>query len=125
MKKIVFLLLVSGALYAQQYTAGSFGYDWIYNDYKTSVIIGYEYRGLFIEAEQNTYMDKARLHMFAPFEAEYFVRAKYNYNIFFVQWEHLCIHGIDDYNSTRQGHDRFTIGFDTRLMRTNAKIKDP
>jgi hypothetical protein len=64
-------------------------------------------------------MKKADLHMFSPFEQDYYARAGYRYKKVFVEWEHLCVHGIDYYNSSRPGHDRFTIGFDTRQYEKN------
>ena len=123
MKKIIFLLFITTGLYADGfYSAGSFGYDWMSDIYKTSMIVGYEYNGFSFEAEQDTYMYKSDLHMFSPYEQEYFARVKYEYKFIFVQWEHLCVHGIDNYFPLTDGHDRFTIGFDTR---NNDKNKDP
>ena len=121
MKKIVLLLFITAGLYADGYTAGSFGYDWFNDDFKTSVLIGYEFRGLYFEGEQNTYMGKSKLYMFDPFEAEYYVRTGFVYKMVYLEYEHLCIHGIDQYNSPA-GHGRVKIGFDTRL---NDKNKDP
>ena len=113
-------LLITAPLSAEGlYSSGSFGYDWIHKTFKTEMIVGYEFKGLYLEAEQETLMKKADLHMFSPFRQDYYARAGYKFKKVFINWEHLCIHGVDQYNRYDKGHDRFTIGFDTRLNNDN------
>jgi hypothetical protein len=119
MKKIILLLFISSGLFADGlYSAGSFGYDWFGNEFKTSISVGYEFKGLYIEAEQVTEMTKADLYFFSPNRAEYYARAGFVFRKVYISWEHLCIHGIDR-RVLDTGHDRFTIGFDTRLYEKN------
>lgn len=123
MKKILFVMLFSSVLYAEGfYSAGSFSYepmkvadDIPEGDYfRTSVTVGVEVYWLYIEAEQNTDVTKGSLHMFSPYNTEYYMRSGFKFKQIFVEYEHLCVHGVDRYNPDG-GHDRITIGFDTRM----------
>ena len=122
MKKIIVFLLLSVSLSAEGfYSAGSFSYDQtkvkadipegVY--FTTSVIIGADWKFIYAETETVTDVTKAGKHMFSPYNTEYYARVGATYKKVYIEYEHLCIHGVDEYNP-QGGHDRFTIGFDTR-----------
>lgn len=120
---MVVMFFISASLFSEGfYGAGSFSYEPVKvaddipeGDYfRTSLIAGYEWNGLYAETEQNTDMVKGALHMFSPYNTEYYMRAGYRYKQVYVQYEHLCVHGVDRYNPDG-GHDRVTVGFDTRF----------
>lgn len=121
-KKLIIILLLSSALYAEGfYSAGSFSFDETKvkagipdgQYFTTAVIIGAEWNGLYAESETITDMVKGDKHVFSPYNTEYYARAGYSFKNVYVEYEHLCIHGVDRHNP-QGGHDRFTIGFDTR-----------
>lgn len=122
MKKIILLLLVTTALSADGfYCAGSFNYDARKQEYKlpdgdyfvTDITAGYEFKGLYAECETVTDTIKTYDHMFKPYSTDYYMRGGMRYKTVYLEYEHLCTHGIDKYGP-RASHDRFTIGFDTR-----------
>jgi hypothetical protein len=125
MRKILFLLLCLPLSAEGFYSAGSFSWEAvkIAHDipegeyFRTSVIVGaekemFDFTG-YAEAEQNTDITKGYLHQFKPYSAEYYIRTGVKYGSIYIEYEHLCVHGVDVYNPDG-GHDRFTIGFDTR-----------
>ena len=122
MKKIIVLLLLSVSLSAEGfYSAGAFSYDAVHADpfvqdgmyFTTSVLIGADWKFIYTETETVTDVTKSDKHMFSPYNTEYYARVGATYKKVYIEYEHLCIHGVDEYNP-QGGHDRFTIGFDTR-----------
>jgi hypothetical protein len=85
--------------------------------FRTSVVIGVEKNFFniigYAEVEQNTDTTKGTFHQFKPYSAEYYARTGVKYGNIYMEYEHLCVHGID-HRMSAFGHDRFTIGFDTR-----------
>lgn len=123
MKNIFIIgLFMCCSLFAEGfYSAGSFSYDESKTKFNipegeyftTAVIIGAEWNGLYAESETVTDMIKGDKHVFSPYNTEYYARAGYRFKKVYIEYEHLCVHGVDRYNP-QGGHDRFTIGFDTR-----------
>lgn len=129
MKKIIFLLLITAPAFADGfYCAGAFDYD-INNtqsyaepdNMRTEIIIGYEYRWFYGEFETLTDVTKSATSIgFKSYNVEYYARAGVRIDVIYLEYEHLCLHGVDKYNP-RGGYNRITIGFDTRY----AKNKIP
>jgi hypothetical protein len=129
-KTLIALLFICSALYAEGfYSAGSFSYDYTNTEsyamdgnlFQSDVVVGYEFKGLYIESDTVAQMIKSPITSgFRPYRTEYYMRTGYRFNMIYFEYEHLCIHGVDLRNP-QGGHNRFTIGFDTRY----EKIRNP
>lgn len=126
MRRLILLLFIlSAPIFADGfYSAGSFSMDeknTMFEEpkgshFRTHVLIGAEYFGGYLEAEQNTSIVLVGSVKFDPYREEYYLRAGYRYKVGYIQYEHLCIHGVAMINPGG-GLDRLTIGFDTRFLK--------
>ena len=132
MKKIftTVLFLLSAALFSESdfqfYSYGEFAYypnltmnytipEGAY--FSTDLAAGLQYKNIYVEARQHTYMVKANKLYFSPFEQNYYVTAGFIVWAFGVEYEHLCSHGVDTLRMRNGWYDKISINFDSRRLR--------
>lgn len=123
MKKIFIILFISSSLFSDGlYSTADISYkpmnktgfiipEGIY--FQTNIVLGYEYNGVYLQTILTTEMIKYKKHMFSPFLQDYKIQAGYKYKMFYVEYSHLCGHGIYP-TKANYGYDKITIGYDTR-----------
>jgi hypothetical protein len=133
MKKIIIIfMLVSvsciGAI--DLYTFGSFSYDYekvgYFNDqseewFESSIASGVSQElwifDFYAEAEMVTEMYMVKIPSWQPTHDDYFVRSGFWVGFLNIEYEHLCMHNVDDIDYRRNGgHNRVTVGFDSRRI---------
>lgn len=87
--------------------------------FEADILGGIQWKGLFAEAEVQTDMlfnNSQNLIQFCPYRVDFYVRVGYKIKWFKVEYEHLCVHGVD--SRMIQGiHDKISISVDSRGFR--------
>lgn len=137
MKKLIFislmLLIGASAFSIELYTFGGLSVDIDRVDayhspdknwFETSIAAGVQHTDgpftIYAEAETITEMHKASDIYFRPIFNEYYVRGGLWLFMFHAEFEHVCYHNVDLVDPSRNGgHNRLTIGFDSRRINGN------
>lgn len=129
MKKIVTIILLVMPIFLfsgefEFYSFGEFAYYPMKEDrfipegdfFSTNIGIGFQYRFLFLEVNQEVDIIKGSSFYFQPYKEKYYLTTGFNFWIVQVGYQHLCTHNIDRSYGYFNQYDKVYINFDTRKL---------